>query len=199
MDKNQLSDERLILLHQQKKINAFFILYGRYKTYGYAIVLKTLNKTSYLNALKEEKDTIIYDALNDAIEQFDVSRGSFRNLFSIITERKTYNYIREFKRNPLSDYISIDAINDETNTQLVDTLTFADQEPSPIDYMNTMEQKRIVTDICHGIYKRKIRNMIKMRQMGFSFEEIANHYHTTAGAIRSKFYRLKKKIENKHR
>lgn len=199
MDKNQLSDERLILLHQQKKINAFFILYGRYKTYGYAIVLKTLNKTSYLNALKEEKDTIIYDALNDAIEQFDVSRGSFRNLFSIITERKTYNYIREFKRNPLSDYISIDALTDDKNIQLVDTLTFADPDPSPIEYINSLEQKNLVTDICNGRYKRKIRKMMKMRQMGFSYEEIAKHYHTTAGAIRSKFYRLKKKFDNKLR
>lgn len=198
MDKSDLSDERLVALHQQKRLNAFFLIYGRYKNYGYAIVHNILIKTPYYNALKDEKDAILYDCINEAIDHYDKTRGGFRQFLSSIIEHETRNYIRRFRKNPLADYISLDAkVSDDGNLYFADSLTFADKGPSPQELLNRVEKKRKVETIYRGIYKRKLKKIVAMKQDGYKVEEIAKKLNMTPRAVYSVTYRLKHLVSTK--
>lgn len=195
MDKDNLSDERLVSLHQQKRTNAFFIIYARYKNYGYAVIYRTLEKYNLTNALLDERDAILYDSIMEALDAFEESRGTFRKLISTILTNRTTNTIRKFKKDPISDYISIDTNNTEGNELLFsDSLAFADKEESPqqkinLDYHN----KKVVTNY-HGVYKRRIKKMVELREEGYTYKEIAKAFKTTERAVRGIFYRVKRRI-----
>lgn len=196
--KENLSDERLVCLHQRKRLNAFFTIYNRYKNYGYSIVITTLKKYQFYNALREEKDAILYDSIIEALDVFDKKRGTFRNLISSIIEHQTIAHIREFSRDPLSDYISLDASYKEgTNLRFADSLTFADKSDSPKQTIELDDNEKEAVINCSGIHKRRIKEMIRLRKLGYSFEEIAKKFKTTKNAVRAVFYRIKKRINVK--
>ncbi|MCQ2796829.1 MAG: hypothetical protein MJ213_06020 [Bacilli bacterium] len=192
MDKSDLSDERLVILHQQKRMNAFFIIYGRYKNYGCAIVHNILLKTPYYNALKDEKDAIFYDGVTEAIERYDQSRGGFRQFLASIIDHETRNCIRNFRKDPLADYVSLDAkINEDGDLYFADSLTFADHNPLPQEILNTGEKKKSVEKVYRGVYKRKTQKIIMMKRQGYRVSEIAKKLNMTNKAVYAVIYRIK--------
>lgn len=198
MDKDSLSDERLASLHQKKRVNAFFILYRRYKNYGYAVVYNTLEQYNLVNALKDEKDSILYDSIIEAIASFDKNKGTFRNLLAAIITNQTINCIREFSKDPLSDYISLDAgYRDGSNLRFADSVIVAAKDDAPGETINCDDRSKKVVINYHGVYKRNIRKMIRLREMGYSYAEIARKFKSTEKAIRAIFYRLKRKVNAK--
>ncbi|MCQ2792631.1 MAG: hypothetical protein MJ208_03830 [Bacilli bacterium] len=198
-NKDELSDERLASLHQQKRINAFFTIYQRYRNYGYVIIYRTLEKSHFVNALKDERDAILYDAIMESLDAFDKERGTFRKLFSTVVEHQTINYVREFKKDPLSDYISIDTVfNENSDFRYADSLLLADKDMTPQDRLNINDNTKRVNANYDGIYRRKIKKMIKLKEQGFSNLEIAKRFKTSEGAVRSVFYRIRKRIAGKN-
>lgn len=198
MKKDSLSDERLVLLHQDKRVNAFFIIYRRYKNYGYAVIYRTLEKYNLINALYDEKDAILYDSIMEAMACFNETRGTFRKLLSAIINYHTSRCVREFKKDPLSDYISLDAqCSEDGNLRFSDSLIVANQEASPQEIVNLSEKEKKVIINYSGGYKRRIKKMVRLKQEGFTFKEIAKEFNTTEKAVRSIFYRIKRRIELK--
>lgn len=196
--KDSLSDERLVFLHQQKRINAFFIIYNRYQNYGTAIIYRTLDKSNLFNALKEEKDAIFYDSVMEALARYDQKRGTFRKLLSAILTNMTINYIRQFKKDPLSDYVSIDANLQENGTLVfADSLAVVDKEASPQDTINIIEDHKKVIVNYDGVHKRRIKRIIDLKREGYSYLEIARKIKTTEKAVRGVLYRIKKRIDMK--
>lgn len=197
-NKDRLSDEALVSLHRLKRINAFFILYARYRNYGYAIIYRTLVRCKLINALKDERDAIVYDSIMEAIRCYDKERGNFRQLFSSIAKNQTINYVREFKKDPLSDYISLDSnLSEGSNLRFMDSLTFADKEATPqaiIDYNDNA--KKVMVNY-NGAYKRRIKKMMELKEAGYSNQEIAYRFGTTSGAVRAIFYRIKRQMDAK--
>lgn len=197
-NKDRLSDETLVSLHRLKRLNAFFILYGRYKNYGYAIIYRTLARCKLVNALKDEKDAIIYDSIMEAIRCFDKDRGNFRQLLSAIVKHQTLNYVKEFKKDPISDYISLDAnLMEGSNLRFMDSLTFADKEASPQTIINLDEHTKKVVTNYQGSYKRRLKKMMELKEAGYSYQEIARKFHTSSGAVRAVFYRIKRQMDTK--
>lgn len=198
MNKLSLSDNRLISLHQQKKLNAFFTLYNRYRNYSYAIIGVIFKNAKLFNALWDERDSIFYESLTYAIDSYEEKRGTFRNFLSKLVERNAIKCMREFQRDPISEYISMDAyLFGQQSVRYSDMLTFRDSSPTPAEQMNMKDQVELDINNLQLIFNRKIKYMIRMRQLGFSMQEIARHYHTTESAIRSLFYRVKKYLKNK--
>ena len=198
MNKDDLSDERLALLHQQKRVNAFFVIYKRYHNYGYAVIYRTLEKYKLVNALKDERDAILYDAIMEGLKAFDNTRGTFRKLMSSILEHETINYVREFRKDPLSDYISLDStLVEGTNLRFADSLTFADKSASPQELVNFNERNIKVEKNYSGIHKRKIKSMMHLKEIGYTYHEIAIKFDISEKAVRSIFYRIKRKINTK--
>lgn len=196
--KDSLSDERLAVLHQRKRLNAFFTIYHRYQNYGYAIVYSTLKKFNLMNALKDEKDAILYDSIMEALNIFDGKRGTFRKLLSAIIANQTANYIYNFKSDPLSDYISIDgSFNEGATLRFADSLTIADKSETPQDRINVNEDLKKVALNYNGLYKRRIKRMVKLREAGYTYKEIAKKLGTTERSVRSIFYRIKRKLDLK--
>lgn len=194
--KDCLSDERLAVLHQKKRINAFFILYNRYQNYGCAIILHTLEKHKLVNALKEEKDAILYDSIMKALATFNKTRGTFRQLLSAVIANQTALRIREFKKDPLSDYISLDAtFRDGSNLRFADSLTLASKVATPQDLVNLSEETKKLSHNYKGIYKRKIKKIVEFKEEGYSYQEIAKKLDISEKAVRAIFYRLKKRID----
>lgn len=198
MNKSSLSDERLVSLHQQKRVNAFFVLYTRYKNYGYAIIIDTLLKYKLINALKDERDAILYDSIMEAIGCFDKSRGTFRQLLSAIIKNQTVNYIREFRKDPLSDYVSIDsASKDGMSLRFSDSFTIADKEASPSERINLDDHAKKVMINYTGPNKRRVKKMAQLREAGYSYKEIAKEFKTSEPAVRAIFYRIKRRMDAK--
>lgn len=198
MNKDNLSDERLVSLHQQKRANVFFIIYSRYKNYGYAIIYRTLEKSNLANALYDDKDAILYDSIIQALEIYTESRGSFRKLISTILTNRTINYVNKFKKDPISDYISIDSNYKEgSNLLFSDSLAFADKDASPQERINLdYHNKKVVTNY-RGMYKRRIKKMVALKKEGYTYKEIAKAFNTTEKAVESIFYRIKRRIDLK--
>lgn len=199
MKKDSLSDERLVSLHQQKRINAFFIIYARYKTYGFAIIYRALAEHNLVNALLDEKDAILYDSIVEAIDHFDRKRGTFRKLVSTIITNRTINHINHFKLDAMSDYVSLDAnYSDGYLFRYSDSSVyadkFADQTGSPREVINTNERNEKIAINYTGIYKRKVRKMMNLREHGYTYKEIAKKFDTTERAVSAIFYRIKKRI-----
>ncbi|MCQ2796616.1 MAG: hypothetical protein MJ213_04905 [Bacilli bacterium] len=195
---DRLSDESLVLLHQRKKINAFFIIYNRYKNYGYSVISNLLVKYNLVNALQDEKDAILYDTIMECLEAFDPKRGSFRKLFNAAISNLTANYIRDFQKDPLSDYISLDAsIEEGSNYRFADSLTFADKGSSPKAIINLEDKSKDLIVNYDGVHKRRIKKMIRLREEGYTFKEIAKKMKITEKAARAIFYRIRKRIEVK--
>ena len=113
MNKDDLSDERLALLHQQKRVNAFFVIYKRYHNYGYAVIYRTLEKYKLVNALKDERDAILYDAIMEGLKAFDNTRGTFRKLMSSILEPYS---IRLFINSP-------DGVDNKSNSPITQSFS----------------------------------------------------------------------------
>lgn len=198
MNKDSLSDERLVSLHQQKRVNAFFTLYSRYRNYGYAIIYRTLEQSKLINALRDERDAILYDAIMETISCFDKERGNFRQLLSVVITHQTINYIREFKKDPLSDYLSLDStVTESSNLRFMDSLTFADKEASPRDIINVSDNAKKVEINYKGVHKRRINRMIRLKEAGYSYKEIAEVLNCTEKSVRAIFYRIKKRIDIK--
>ena len=198
MNKDSLSDERLVSLHQQKRVNAFFTLYSRYRNYGYAIIYRTLEKSKLINALRDERDAILYDAIMEAINCFDKQRGNFRQLLSAVITNQTLHYIREFKKDPLSDYLSLDSsVTESSNLRFMDSLTFADKEASPREIINVNDHVKKVEVNYHGVHKRRINKMIHLKEIGFSYKEIADEFKCSEKSVRAIFYRIRKQINLK--
>lgn len=199
MDKfESFSDEKLVSLHQQKRINAFFILYQRYRNYGYAIVFRTLQNYKLLSALKDDRSVIIYESIMKALASYNKERGTFRKLLSIIIERLTINEIDKFQKDPLSDYISIDSqISENTNFRFADSLTFADKEATPRDCLNLKENVSEMNLNYLGSNKRRTLKMLRLKEQGYTFKEIAKRCHVSEKSVRGVFYRLKRRIESK--
>ena len=196
--KDCLSDERLAVLHQQKRLNAFFILYKRYQSYGYAVIFRVLEKQKLVNALKEEKDAILYDSIMKALATFNKSRGNFRQFLSAVIAYQTTLRIRDFKKDPLSDYISLDApFRDGTNLRFADSITLASKVATPQDLVNLNEESKKLSHNYQGIYKRKIKKIVDLKEEGYSYREIAKKLKITEKAVRAIFYRLKKQIDVK--
>lgn len=194
MDKDNLSDERLVSLHQQNRTNAFFIIYARYKNYGYAVIYRTLEKYNLVNALLDERDAILYDSIMEALDMFNESRGTFRQLISTILTNRTANLVRKFKKDPISDYVSIDNNYNEGELMFSDSLVFADKEASPQEIINLdYHNKKMVTNY-NGVYKRKLKKMVELREKGYTYKEIAKAFKTTERAVRGIFYRIKRRI-----
>lgn len=197
-EKDCLSDERLVLLHQQKRLNAFFTIYGRYKNYGYAIVYNTLGKYKLINALKDEKDAIIYDSIMECLNVFDLRRGTFRKLFNAVVANQTVNYVREFQKDPLSDYISLDTNIEESGyLRFADSLTLADKSGSPGEFINLGDSTKKFMVNYTGAHKRKIKKMMQLKEQGFTFREIAKKFKMSENAVRAVFYRIKRHIDVK--
>lgn len=197
--KDRLSDERLVLLHQKKRLNAFFTIYNRYQNYGYAIIYHTLGKYKLINSLKEEKDAILYDSIMEGLATFDLKRGTFRNLLSTIITNLTLNYIREFQKDPLSDYISLDAnIEEGNNLIFADSGTFADKNELPNEIIDANRHAEKLMANYTGIHKRKIREMIRLKESGYTYEEIAAKLKMSTKAVDAIFYRIKKRIDVKN-
>lgn len=197
-NKDRLSDETLVSLHRLKRINAFFILYARYKNYGYAIIYNTLVRCKLINALKDERDAIVYDSIMEAIRCYDKTRGNFRQLLSSIVKHQTINYVREFKKDPLSDYVSLDAtLGEGSNLRFMDSLTFADKESSPQTIINLDDHAKKVVTNYNGSYKRRLKKMMELKEAGYSNQEIARKLKTSSGAVRSVFYRIKRQMNAK--
>lgn len=196
--KDSLSDERLVSLHHKKRVNAFFTLYNRYKNYGYAVIYRVLEKYKLVNALKDERDAIFYDAIMKTIECYDGKRGTFRKLFISVITHLTIERVREFSNDPLSDYISLDAnVREDSTLRFADSLTFADQEASPPELINLDDETKKVNINCQGLYKRRIDAMTQLKESGFSNKEIAHKFKMSDSAVRSVFYRIKHRIEVK--
>ncbi len=176
-------------LHRKKRINAIFTLYSRYRLYGYSIVNFQLKKCGLLNSLGDERDSIVYDAVDEAIEAFDENKGSFKSLLSKIIINITLKYVNKFSRDPLSDYISLDE-----ERKIGDELVFMDSSIN-----NISNEKEImfnteidfIKDNYNGRYQRRIKRMVEMKRDGFTYKEIAVRYQTTEKAVRAIFYRLK--------
>lgn len=198
MNKDNLSDERLVSLHQKKRVNAFFVIYKRYQNYGYAVVYHTLEKAKLINALKDERDAILYDSIIEALACFDKKRGTFRQLLASIIANQTANYIREFSKDPLSDYVSLDdKFGDHSNLRFSDSSTLADQNASPRDAIDLDENMEKIGGSYRGVHRRRLKRMISLREEGYSFEEIAREYDTTERAVRAVFYRIKRQMDTK--
>lgn len=197
-NKDRLSDETLVSLHRLKRLNAFFVLYARYKNYGYAIIYHTLARCKLVNALKDEKDAIVYDSIMEAIRCFDKERGNFRQLLSAIVKHQTLNYVREFKKDPISDYVSLDAsLTEGSNLRFMDSLTFADKEASPQAIIDLDENTKKVVTNYNGAYKRRLKKMMELKKQGYSYQEIARKFRTSSGAVRAIFYRIKRQMDAK--
>lgn len=200
MDKNDLSDERLAFLHQKKKINAFFIIYERYKSYGYAIIYRKLAATPYLNALIDEKNAIVYNSIMDSLKVFDNSRGTFRSLFSSVVEHYTLNMIRRFSRKPISDYVSTDeVIDEESGFRLEDKLVFADSYDSPREYVNMIDVNEKLNELYQELGDEKIEKIIELRKRGYKVIEIARMINVNHKTVRSILSRTKQKLDKKLR
>lgn len=198
MNKDSLSDERLVSLHQKKRVNAFFVIYKRYQNYGYAVVYRTLEKFKLINALKDERDAILYDSIMEALTCFDKKRGTFRQLLASIIANQTANYVREFSKDPLSDYVSLDdRFGDHSNLRFSDSSTLVDRNATPRDVINFDENVGKVGVSYRGIHKRRLKKMISLKEEGYSFEEIAREFNTTAKAVRAVFYRIKRQMDTK--
>lgn len=196
--KDRLSDERLVLLHQQKRLNAFFTIYNRYKAYGTTIIYSILEKHKLVNALRDEKDAILYDGIMECLSAFNPKRGTFRKLFNAVITNQTKSYVREFKRDPLSDYVSLDASIEESDTlRFADSLTFADKNDSPRINVNLDDSSKKVITNYDGIHKRRLKKMMRLREAGYTFAEIAKEFRTTEKAVRAVFYRIRKRINVK--
>lgn len=191
MDKNLLNDDRLVSLHRQKRINAFFTFYKRYRNYGYAIIQKYISKNKKYANLEEEKDAIVYLSINECIENYDESKGTFRTLLSKIIEHKTLNLIKDYNKDPLANYISIDVTNkDNDDINIVDTLTFADKGSMPDQEVTINEDKTFLKTK----FNKKIAKMVTLKEAGFTYEEIAKKFNLSEKATRSIFYRIRKEI-----
>ncbi|MCQ2787129.1 MAG: hypothetical protein MJ199_01875 [Bacilli bacterium] len=196
--KDRLSDERLVRLHQRKKLNAFFIIYNRYKNYGYTIISNLLAKYNLVNALQDERDAILYDTIMECLEVFDSKRGTFRKLFNAAVANHTTTYIREFQKDPLSDYISLDAnIEESGNYRYADSLTFADKNDSPKTIINLEDKSKDLIVNYDGSHKRRIKKMVRLREEGYTFKEIAKRFRITEKATRAIFYRIRKRVNIK--
>lgn len=190
---DHLSDERLVSLHRQKKIAIFFVLYNRYRSYGYAIVAKTLRPTNYYNALVDEKDALVYDALNLAVKTYDKTRGNFRVYFGVLLTNITSERIRQFARDPLADYISIDeGYKESAELKYMDALTFADKGATPPQAMNYLDEAKRTSESYHAHGHTKTAKIIHMKEEGYTVSEIAKKHHVSPKAVSSLFYRIKK-------
>ncbi|MCQ2794034.1 MAG: hypothetical protein MJ207_01495 [Bacilli bacterium] len=200
MNIERYSDERLVALHRQKKIAIFFVLYNRYRNYGYVVVQQALKTSTYFNALYEERDALLYDALMIAIKTFDKSRGTFRIYFGKVLNNLTIQRIRDFARDPIADYVSIDGgIKDVDELKYVDALTFADKGATPQELMSLKDTSQKVSCSYHGHNDIRIQKMVALKEKGYSIGEIAKHFHTTKRSVASIFYRVKKCNKKKKR
>jgi len=193
MKTNSLSDERLVRLHRQKRINAFFTLYSRYRNYGYSIVCSQLVKFKLLNSLDSEKESIVFDAITQSLKTFDENKGSFKTLFSNICMNMTLKCISKFSRDPLADYVSLDEslkITDEMVFMDSVIINASDDQPN-----KTSDELKAIKKYYKGHYQRRILRMLEMKRDGFSYKEIGNRYQMSSKSVRAIFYRLKIRLD----
>lgn len=198
MDIKSYSDARLISLHRQKKIAIFFILYNRYRNYGYYLIQKILKSTPYFNALYDERDALLYDALIEAINGFNKSRGDFRGYLTILLLHKTTRRIDEFKKDPIADYVSIDGpVKTKIDLANLDALTFADKDANPRDLVTINDEINAFKSAYRGPKTKYVEAMIRLKEQGYSNSEIAQKLGTTPKAVRATFYRLRNMVYRK--
>lgn len=181
-------------MHRKKRINAFFPLYNRYRRYGFSIVYHQLNKCGLVNALDDDKESIVFEATNEAIKSFDELKGCYKTLFANIVAHMTLRCVNQFLRDPLSDYISLD-----DDIKLNDEMVFMDSAfiNASIDKSNLhVNELEIIKKYYKGHYQRRIQRMIEMKRDGFSYKEIGIRYQMSPKAVRAIFYRLKIRIDN---
>lgn len=176
-------------LHRKKRINAFFPLYSKYRFYGYSIVNFQLKKCGLLSSLGDERDSIVFDAINEAIEAFDEHKGNFKSLLSKIIINITLKYVNKFSRDPLSDYVSLDE-----ERKIGDELVFMDSNVVDVDNEKDMifnNEIEFIKNNYNGRYQRRIKRMVEMKRDGFTYHEIGVRYQMSEKAVRAIFYRLK--------
>lgn len=189
-----MSDEKLAILAKRSSKKYLYVLYMRYRSYGYSIIENILKKTYYYGSLIEDKDAILIDALTECIGDFKMSKGKFKNLLSAIISHKTCKLVSRFSKDGLADYVSIDtfALNGD--------LLFADSEcVGPINPKKALDEresrKLIVNSYCPT--NRKIKYIIDLKNKGYSYTEIANKSNKSQKAIRQLFYRIRKNVNKK--
>lgn len=196
MDYDKLTDEQIVTLHQKKQINAIDILFERFEGYSTAIIKKTLGNTKYYNAVFEMRDILMMDTLIKTLEKFRLGKGKFKNFYGNIFQKETIKMYLNFKKNPLVNAFSIDRPIPNT-----EDLTFADSLPyedSSIDE----EEKRInelnekILKSYKGRYRIRNKEILKLRQNGVSYKEIAKLYNCSIHTLYSLVYRFNKNSNN---
>lgn len=197
MNLKELTDEELAVLTNAKKINGVGELYTRYRNYGYSITISILKKSHYYNALNDEADGLVVETIYEAIKDYDKTRGSFRSLFVSILNHKSIRLIRKFSNDGLSNYISIDAQNNDNGELLfMDSNNVIKSMETPNFHINSKESIKYASNIYHP-HKKRIQKMIEMKDKGYSYQEIANRFSVSVNSIRQIFYRLRKTIHKK--
>jgi len=197
MNFKKLKDDALLLLHKHKKVDVLFIFYNRYYNRCCGIVYRALSNSKYLKTLFEEKNIIIVESIRKAIETFDVTKGkAFYSYLGQIVFNETITRIREFAKDPLSNFVSLDAsVNDEdSDISLSDTLVFADHSASPIENFNLKEQISWIDEIYHERRYNNMRRIIDLKLSGYSYHEIAKKLKMSDKSVRSSIYRIKKML-----
>ena len=188
---SNLTDEVLAISHRDRKLNATLALYLRYKNYGCAIFINELKKTSYFDALIEDKECIVYQSVIKTIECYEPEKGTFRSLFASILVHLTLRRVNKFRQDPLSDYISLDS---QEMGDLLLSDSIVDQTAQPKDRLFIKDTKKAFKKAYSSINVKRLGQMISLKECGFTYEEIAKRYNLSGEAVRQLFYRLRKAI-----
>lgn len=144
-------------------------------------------------SLSDEKESIVFEAINEAIKTFDKDKGTFKSLFSNICMNMTLRCVSKFSRDPLADYVSLD-----DSLKLTDEMVFMDSviiNASDDTPSKTSNELDIIKKYYKGHYQRRIQRMIEMKRDGFSYKEIGIRYQMSSKSVRAIFYRLKIRLD----
>ena len=117
---------------------------------------------------------------------------------TVLLTHQTTHRISQFKKDPIADYVSLDAnLKTDSDLEMMDTLTFADQGASPQELVTVNDEINQFKNAYHGPHNKRIQLIISLKQQGYSNEEIAKRLKTSAKAIRAVFYRLRNRLNRK--
>jgi len=194
-NKENISDEQLVLLAKNGDQNALNSIIDKYKSMVSAIASKYF-------IIGAEKEDIIQEGmigLFKAVKSFqDDKQASFKSFADLCIKRQLITAIKTSTRQkhiPLNSYLSLNknAYEEEGETELINVLDLSYAE-DPLEEVANKEAVEKMESKMNSILSSFEKNVLDKYLKGYSYNQIAQKLETHVKSVDNAIQRIKKKV-----